>query len=314
MNIELYEKRAKNTIKESTLNSRLSALRRFKEFIGEDREPTVEDVEEWVDHLLDLHERGDLTSATIRQYYKTTRYYFEMMDGNAEELDFISKRLPPERNDHGDYLDYDEWEALRKNAYSYREDAIIELMYRYGRRPGEIILLNLSDIDLDNKVIEEVETEDGEVEEKIVEKPTITFNILKKKESFRAKFELKPEPKKKLERYLKHRIDVKEKAEHPWEDGEYVDPLFTTGNGRISYDTVYVNVKKIADRAGIEKNITPKSMRHSRATHLDWEGNSPEEIARHQLIHEPDTQVIGAYIHDRDEEQVREVMSLDEEN
>lgn len=292
MKLKAYERRAKNRVKDNTLESRMSGLRQFDDFLDHDEEPTVEDAEEYADWLLEQYEAGVYSSATVRQYYKCVRYYFSTMMGNEDELDHISQWLPEESNDHGDYLDFDEWDLLRKNAYAYREDAIIELMYRYGRRPGEVRLINLDDVDLD--------------------KEQITFNILKKDKPLRATFELMEEPKRKIEKYLEYRIDQEIEAEHPWEEGT-VEPLFTTGNGRISYDTIWVNVKKIADRAGIDKNITPKSMRHSRATHLDWEGNSPEEIARHQLIHEPDTKVIGAYIHDREEEQVREPMKMGDE-
>lgn len=292
MKIESYERRARNSVKEQTLRSRLSALRRLEDFIGEDREPEVEDVEKWAESLIEEYENDEISSATVRQYYKAVRYYYETMGMDPDDINHISKWLPSVKNDPGAYLDKEEWELLRSNAYQYRDDAIIEIMYRYGRRPSEVILINMDDVDFDEG--------------------TITFNILKKDEPFRATFELIDVVERKIKRYLKHRIRMTVDAEYPWEDGE-VEPLFTTGNGRISYDTVRYNIKKIASNAGIEKNIIPKSMRHSRATHLDWEGTSPEVIARQQLIHEPDSDVIGAYIHDREEDDVREPLKLSDE-
>lgn len=292
MNIQKYKKRAKNQVSESTLNSRVSALRNFRDHTDMDGEPTVEDVEGWMDHLIDLHDEGKIKSGTIRQYFKAVRYYFRTIHGDDEQLDHIHEWMPKMDTDHGDYLDREEWQLLRNNTWAARETAIIETMYFYARRPGEVRFLNMDDIDLDEG--------------------TITFSILKKEEALRATFELRDEVRDVIEAYLPYRAQKKVEAEQDWEEGT-VEPLFTTKHGRISYDTIWRNIKKIAERAGIDKNITPKSMRHSRATHLDWDGHSPDEIARHQLVHEPDTDVIGAYIHDREETQVRDVMVTSDE-
>lgn len=292
MNLEKYKKRERQNVKDATLQSRLSPLKQFDEFLQHDDEPSIEEAEEWVERLIEKFENGEISSATVNQYYKAVRYYFEIMHGNSEELDHISKWTPTEDNDHGDFLEHDEWELLRGYAFKPRTSAIIECMYRYGRRPGEVRLLNLSDVNFN--------------------RGTIIFPILKKQETLRANFKLLDDTRAELDNYLNYRVDKEVEGEHPWED-DTVKPLFTTGNGRISYDTIWVNVKKVTDRAGIDKNITPKSMRHSRATHLDWAGEDPESIARHQLIHEPDTQVIGAYIHDRDASDVREPMVLEDE-
>jgi integrase/recombinase XerD len=108
-----------------------------------------------------------------------------------------------------------------------------------------------------------------------------------------------------------YRLEQTIEADEEWMQEERVSPLFTTTHGRISYDTIYKKIKSIAEEADIDKNITPKSLRHSRATHLDWDGKSPEVIARQQLAHNPDTQTISNYIHDRDEDDVREVMVTD---
>ena len=109
-------------------------------------------------------------------------------------------------------------------------------------------------------------------------------------------------------------IDI---AELPEEDivldGEdkTVHPLFFTSHGRRTYGAVYKKTKDIADRVGLEKNVTPKVLRHSRSTHLDWQGGAPGNIARDMLIHDPETNVISRYIHDRGEDEVRDVMGVE---
>lgn len=305
MQIEKYKRRAKHNVSESTLRSRMSALRNFNEFLDKE-EPEVEDVEEWVDHLIERYEKDEIKTGTIKQYFKCVRYYFSTVKGEDDSLDHIKNWIPSGDTDHGDYLTQDELARMESNTYQLRERAIIRLMYRYARRPGEVILLNMDDITMGDDEYYMSDPPEGDWE-----RGTITFNILKKREPFRATFELTSSCRNAIQEYMEHRMDVKEEAEHEWEEGEEVSPLFTTLNGRVSYDTVWKNMKQIAERTGLDKNITPKSMRHSRATHLDWAGNSPGEIARQQLVHEPDSDVIGAYIHDRSEEQVREVMEVE---
>lgn len=300
MQLSKYKNREKHSINDQTLQSRMSALRRFKKEAEVEGEPDAEDVEDWIDHLIELHSNDEIKASTIKQYYKSVKYYFQKVVGDDDPIEHIHDWLPDNDVDHGEYLDNEEWEALISNAYSAREDAFITVMYQYARRPGEVLLLNKDDVVFS----EDVEDDDL---------GTITFPILKKRKVFRATFELTEESEDKLKDYLKYRTPQEVTGTKEWED-ETVEPLFTTGHGRMSYGTVRKNIKTISNRAGIEKNITPKSMRHSRATHLDWEGNSPGEIARQQLIHDPDTDVIGAYIHDRDEEQVRTVMSTDAES
>ena len=318
MEIETYRKRAKHNIHESTLASRISGQRHLDNFIG-GGDPTVEDVENWVDHMIDLHDQGEIKASTIREYFKAVDYYFELVKGESEALEHIRKRLPTSDSEPGEFLTPDEWELLRENVVSYRDKAIVELMYKYSRRPTEVILLNMEDIDF--------------------EEDTITFCILKKKKAngqllpvrkygyneesrewdhihrvFRATFELEPESRRMLENYLKYREDISESAEIEGQERE-VSPVFLGRDGRISYDTVWRTVKVACKRAGIDKNITPKGAgRHSRSTHLDWSGNSPEEIGRHMLLHDPDTTVVGRYIHERGEEEVRPVMTTEDED
>lgn len=292
MQIEKYKQREKHNITESTLNSRLSALNNLQNFMGSEREPEPEDVEDWVDHLIQEFDNDEISANTIKQYYKSVKYYWQKVHGDDEPIEHIRDWIPVGSTDHGDFLTVEELKQMRDSIYSFREKAIIELMYVYARRPSEIIYLNMSDINM--------------------EEGTIQFNILKKRDPFRATFELRDDARQVLEDYFKYRMDITVEAEHPWEEGE-VEPVFTTNSGRISYDSVWRKIKDAAKNAGIDKNITPKSMRHSRSTHLDWAGQSPEVIARQQLVHNPESDTIGHYIHPRDEEDVREVMSLDGE-
>lgn len=322
MNIEGYKKR-ENSVSDSTVNSRVSALKRFQREVGFTGEPEPSDVEDWIDLMIE----EEVKPGTMRQYFKAVRYYFEKMKGGSDEIEHVRDWIPEGGTDHGDFLERDELERMRYFTYGARQSAIIELMYQYARRPTEIVLLNIEDLSLSDVTDGDScpECESGSIKKMedtcryvcnncdFEDVETITFPILKKDDSLRATFELLPQARKALARYIeRYRSDRMVEAEQPWEEDK-VKPLFTTNHGRISYDTVYNKIKEIAERADIDKNITPKSLRHSRATHLDWDGKSPENIARQQLVHNPDTQTISSYIHPRDEEEVREVMVTDDE-
>lgn len=316
MQLETYEKRERNQVSDSTVDSRMYALKEFQKFIGQGTEPEVEDVEEWVDHMIDKHENGELKASTIKQYFRAVTYYFDKIKGQPDALDHISRYLPESDVDHGEYLTEEEWQEMINRVYKLRDRAFLEIMYQYARRPTEVRLLNLEDIDM--------------------EEGTIKFNILKKKKDdrgrrlpllqlkrdgevyeehrvFGATFELHENVIPHLERYLEHK---EERTEQVIYDGEEmtVHPLFSANYARMTYGTVRRMVKEHAEKAGIEKNITPKSKRHSRVTHLDWGGVEPEIIARQQLIHDPDSNVVGSYIHSRDEDDVREVLDTDDES
>jgi len=305
MNIEKFKKRTETSIAESTLNSRISGIKHLQGFLDHDGEPTPEDVEEWVDHLIDEVKTGNVSSGTADVYFKAVCYYFRAVKGGDGEIEHLSKVLPTKEVDHGDYLQPEEWEKLQSYALNRRLRAFVDLMYYYARRPAEVRLLNWEDVDF--------------------EEGTITFNIVKKKKNLRATFNLKEEAEESLKAYKEFSIEQTETREEYVEHingdidepemiwGEEVSPIFTTSYGRVSQDTIWRNIKNLADKAGIDKNVTPKTMRHTRTTHLDWEGHSPEEIARHQLVHEPDSNVVGGYIHDRPEAEVRETMELEDE-
>ena len=301
MSIKRYVRREKNVVSERTLKTRRRVVEDFIRQQGED--PDVSDFEDYIDGLLKRYENDDIKASTIKEYYKIVKRYFDVM-GVEGDVDHIKEWLPANDSHPGEYLKPKELNKFKRSINKLRDKALVDLMYYYARRPKEVMLLNREDIDL--------------------EEGTITFNILKKNnhetvtlelengdeyEVLRATFEIKDEWFANVEKYLmfspqnEHEIKL---------DGEEqtITPLFSKANGRITYSTIYNVVSRANDRSGVDKNITPKSLRHSRATHLDHAGESPEQIARHQLLHGPGSDVIDRYIHEKDEQDVREVMTI----
>ncbi|AOV07073.1 tyrosine-type recombinase/integrase [Sporosarcina ureilytica] len=157
----------------------------------------------------------------------------------------LGKRIPK-------YLSKHEIELLREGCYTSLENALFEFFYSTGCRIGEIAKLNRNDINFaGNSVI---------VHGKGDKEREVYFNI-------RCAIWLK--------RYLDERDD-----EEPC--------LFVTERKpirRMSIDSLRYVVKRISNRAGINKTIHPHQLRHSYATHLVDNG-APLEVIQSLLGHE----------------------------
>ena len=118
---------------------------------------------------------------------------------------------------------------------SVRNRAMLELLYATGLRVSELISLKFSNIDIDEMFV------------KIIGKGSKERLV-----PFGQKAQLY------LKRYLRVRNDKK--------NSEFV--FLTKLNKPISRIEFWRQLKQIAIKAGITKNITPHTLRHSFATHL----------------------------------------------
>lgn len=132
-----------------------------------------------------------------------------------------------------------------------RDKAILELLYATGMRVSELCALCVNDLN-------------------------DTFVKVRGKGN---KERLIPVGKKAIEAvdyYLVH---------YRGDPGEENGPLFVTGSGkRIDRMTVWKQVKLYAKRAGIMKDISPHTLRHSFATHL-LEGGADLRLIQDMLGH-----------------------------
>jgi site-specific recombinase XerD len=140
----------------------------------------------------------------------------------------VGKRIPK-------FLSEVEIEYLREACQTSMEKALFEFMYSTGCRIGEVIKLNKEDINFHNQSVIVHGKGDKEME--------VYFNV-------RCEIWLK--------RYLDGRIDQ--------------DPaLFVTERRpyrRMSTDLMRYIIKRISERARINKTIHPHQLRHSYATHM----------------------------------------------
>lgn len=175
----------------------------------------------------------------IRSFYKFLLYnrYIEKDPSELLELPKIESRLP-------DVLTVEEIDAMIRcidlsKAEGHRNRAIIEMLYGSGLRVSELVTLKLSNLYL-----------------------TEGYMLVEGKGSKQRLVPVSPEAIRQFEFWKEDRnkLDIKP---------EYVDYVFLNRYGRgLTRSMIFHIIKVLAAEAGINKNISPHTLRHSFATHL----------------------------------------------
>ena len=126
-----------------------------------------------------------------------------------------------------------------KTHYDYRNKAMLELLYATGIRVSELINLKLTNIDLDEDLI----------------------RVLGKG----SKERISPISDE-AEKYLKIYIEEHRNFLLKNKDSEYI--FINNFGNPISRQGFFKNLKQISKKQGIDKDISPHTLRHSYATHL----------------------------------------------
>lgn len=257
MNIDKYKD--KQTVAEYTsyLTLEMSASKNTKDAYLEDLsklldhatplgfEPENITKEEIEDFLIDLSELG-ISARSQARIISGIKSFFKFLvlndkiDVDPSELiesPQIGKHLP-------EVLSLQEIDAIEdaidlSEQLGHRNKAIIEVLYSCGLRVSELLGLKISDIYLDEQFI----------------------NVIGKGDKQRL-VPISPSALKEIKLWLDTRrlIDVKKGNE---------DYVFLNKRGtKLSRVMVFYIVKELAEKAGVQKNISPHTFRHSFATHL----------------------------------------------
>ena len=175
--------------------------------------------------------------SSIKAFHKYLSINYNLEDASAKiESPRFYKKLP-------NILTIEEVDMLLnielKNDFDYRNKAMIEVMYATGLRVSELVNLELNNVDLDNNLIRCYGKGN---KERIVPLGDIASKY--------------------LNIYLEeHRDNLKKKY--------LCDKIFLNNHGKgITRQGFFIILKDIAEKKGINKNITPHMLRHSFATHL----------------------------------------------
>lgn len=189
-------------------------------------------------------------------------YRFLLLEKNIEndptellELPKLGKKLP-------ETLNYEEIERMvseidRSKPEGERNKAIIETLYSCGLRVSELVELRISNLYFNDSFVRVIGKGDKERLVPIGEEAIKQINL-----------------------YLDQvRIHVNIQR-------GYEDYVFLNRRGKnLTRNMIFLIVKDLAERAGIHKNISPHTFRHSFATHL-VEGGADLRAVQEMLGHE----------------------------
>ena len=210
-----------------------------------------EDVDRYVDHLRDLQRSPTTISrniASVRCFYKFLIFRGEITENPAKtvKLDKSQKKLPQ-------VLSSDEIDLLLSqprvtDPKGCRDKAMLELLYATGIRVSELINLDISDINLRSGVLRCRGTKGDRT---IPVYPSAIVAV----------------------------SDYIYRMRGLIADASSGDALFVNLNGsRLTRQGFWKIVKGYAEDAGITKEITPHTLRHSFAMHLLQNGASVKDI------------------------------------
>ncbi len=247
----------------NTIQAYQGDLNRFASFAG------IEEPEEWdavrpgqvVDFLVAEKGRG-CAIATVSRALVAIRMLFRFMAAEGLVERDVTEHLESPRlwqnlpevlgRDAVDRLlaapdpDHDRWPR--------RDRAILEMLYATGARASEVADLKLSSL---NREVGYVHCVGKGRKERIV-----------------------PVGRRAVEA-----VDAYLEAERPLLDRRGEDHLFLTHSGRrMGRESLWRLVKKYARRAGIRRNVSPHTLRHSFATHL-LEGGADLRAVQEMLGH-----------------------------
>jgi site-specific recombinase XerD len=221
--------------------------------------------------FLDFCVRRQVLYVNVMQYY---------------ELPRRPKRLPP--------VILDEWEVLKliegielETPLGIRDRAIVELLYGLGLRNSELRSLRLCDVDLRQRQIKVIGKGDKEallpLNQACIETLENYFFFSRPKllEQFKGGPKFKGAS---LNLSFRHSVNQSESKDESWQS----EIVFLTRNGHpINQGNLGTILKVRAGQVGLEKNITPHSLRHSCATHLLKRGadlRHIQQLLRHESV------------------------------
>lgn len=215
--------------------------------------------------------------SVIRSFYKflILEKYIEKAPTEFIDLPKIKKTLP-------NVLSIEEVDKLLdinlKDSFSYRNKAMLELLYATGLRVSELVNLKSENLDLDECIVRTIGKGN---KERIIPIGDIAIKYLK-------------------EYIFYYRTLLLKKDKN--------DYLFLNNHGKkMTRQGFFKIIKKIADEKNIDKDISPHTLRHSFATHLLEHGADLRSIG--EMLGHSSIQTTEIYTHISSEKLKSDYMS-----
>ncbi|MEE6724804.1 site-specific tyrosine recombinase XerD [Pediococcus acidilactici] len=247
INDYLHALKVERGLSDNTIVSYRQELRHLQNFLQEQNISDIKDVDRYtiLNYLNTLKQTGRARSSSIHTISSLRKFFKYLLLNERIQTDPMTNIDPPKRAQHlPSVLTTEEVERLLKvpdttKPLGIRDRAILEVMYATGLRVSELIALNLNELHLEMGLIETVGKGN---KQRIIPIGDVAIDW--------------------LERYINgpRRALLGSKRYNEIFLNQHGYPLTRQG--------VWKNLKAQVQKAGIEKNITPHTLRHSFATHL----------------------------------------------
>ena len=256
----------------NTIESYKRDLIKFYDFIKKDlKNVDKNDVKDYLKYINNMNERSVARNiSTLKSFYKFLIINKYIKDNPMDSISSpkLGKKLPNTLSEE----DINKLLNIKlKDNFSYRNKAMLELMYATGLRVSELINLKVYDVNLDEAL---VKTMGKGNKERIIPVGDYAINALK--------------------------IYINEYRSSLFKK-EINDYLFLNNHGKImTRQGFFKIIKKLAIEQGIDKDFSPHTLRHSFATHLLKHGADLRIIQ--ELLGHSDVSTTQIYTHVSNEE------------
>lgn len=238
--------RVERGLSDNTITAYRQDLTTFSKFLNRKKRDVGS-----VDHLLvltflnELRVAGRANSSIARMVTTLRKCFAYLKKEGIVDHDPMQTIKPPKKAQHlPAVLTIDEVDALLAvpdltKPLGIRNKALLELMYATGLRVSELVHLKLTDLHLDLAMIQTIGKGD---KERIIPVGEVAIDWLKT--------------------YLRDARPKLLKKQHS-------DIVFLNDHGHpISRQGVWLLIKNLVKAAGIQKDVSPHTLRHSFATHI----------------------------------------------
>lgn len=251
--------RLERGLSQNTLEGYSRDIRHLAEFLEDDPRQAITE-ETLHAFLASLHDLG-LGPASQARVVAALRSFFHFLvaEGISDSDPTVLLESPKVGRMLPDVLSVEEIDAMlaaipADKAESPRNRAIVEMLYGSGLRVSELCDLRISRLAVADAMV-----------------------IIEGKGSKQRIVPVSPAAMQCIGEYLPHRPEPKNGAE---------DILFLNRRGnRLTRVMIFLIIKQLAEAAGIDKSVSPHTLRHSFATHL-LEGGANLRAIQQMLGHE----------------------------
>ena len=274
----LVKRRADKDLSQARVTKLLWMLLSWRRFVPPFRANTMVDIYKGIDAVKNGTQKGprDPTSHYSKNYVYDMvtivkpfyRWMIESGYSTLKEKDILALKRP--RKDLmtktvADILTEDEIKKMVQNCESTRDRALLMMLYDGGFRIGELGKMTWGQIAFDSYgVVVNVDEKTG--------KPRYVRLIA-------------------ATPYL-----AKWKDDYPFEPAGNNLVFISRQKNAIEYNTTYRQIRRIAERAGIQKNVHPHIFRHTRITNM-MEKNIPESVIKTMMWGSLTTEMFACYAH-----------------